>query len=87
MAEYVGVYGVRTVSLENGVLKYTREGMGVKLEMQEIEEDLFVLVLPANARSSGVPNVRFNRDEQGNVVGLSLINPDDSVMETVKKDG
>ena len=87
MAEYVGVYGVRTISLENGVLKYTREGMGVKLEMQEIEEDLFVLVLPANARSASVPNVRFNRDEQGSVVGLSLINPDGSVMETVKRDG
>ena len=87
MAEYVGVYGVRTISLEDGVLKYTREGMGVKLDMQEIEEDLFGLVLPANARSQGTPNIQFNRDDQGTVVGFSLINPDGSVMETVTKDG
>ncbi len=86
MAEYVGVYGVRTISLDDGVLKYTREGMGVKLEMQEIEKDLYTLVIPSNTRSASVPNVRFNRDEQGSVVGLSLISPDGSVMETTNKD-
>lgn len=86
LAEYVGVYGVRTISLDNGVMNYTREGMGVKLEMQKIEKDLYSLVIPSNARSTSAPNVRFNRDERGSVIGLSLINPDGSVMETTSKD-
>lgn len=88
MAEYAGVYGVRTISLEKGVLKYTREGMEIKLDMKELEKDLFGLVLPANARPGGPPpNIRFNRDEQGTIVGFALITPDGSVMETVKRDG
>ncbi len=87
LAEYVGVYGVRSISLDGGMLKYTREGMGARLDMQVIEDDLYKLVIPSNARSSNaVPNVRFNRDEQGTITGFSLIGPDGSVVESAEKD-
>ncbi len=86
LAEFVGTYGQRTISLAGGVLKYQRQGMGARLDMREIEDDLFELVLPAGARAAQPPpNVRFDRDEAGDIVGFTLIGQDGTLMESAPR--
>lgn len=86
LSAYTGQYGDQTVSLEDGQLRYRREGMSISLALEEIEPDLFAIMLPAGAQSSApLPTIRFDRDEEGAVVGLSLLEPDGTFRESSKK--
>ena len=85
--EFVGQYGVRTITQVDGSLHYRREGMQTTLEMKEEAPDTFRLILPANARSAGpIPTIVFERGADGSVTGFRMEDSEGNVMETVPKD-
>lgn len=70
--EFTGWYGnkVREVYLENGEMYLRRNEF--KLKLVQIEGDLYEMVyhIPVN---NELPNVRFDRDENRTVIGLTFI--------------
>lgn len=89
-AVYQGSYEGRDVQMENGLLTYYREGMMNSIELGYIGEDRFEIVVPPGAvvqsrDGHAIPTFRFDRDDDGKVVSLSLIAPSGELMATHPK--
>ncbi len=83
-SEYAGKYGMRSVFVQDGKLMYQRDG-GLALELKSLGDDTFELTLPAGTRTATpLPNVRFDRDDDKQVKGFSLVRGDE-VEEYVEK--
>ncbi len=81
---YAGKYGTRTVFLDDGKLKYQRDG-GRALELKPLGNDTFRLATPQGVRAIlALPNVRFERDDEQRVKGFSLVR-EGKVEEYVEK--
>lgn len=63
LSAYVGVYGPRTISLEDGQLYSQREG-GPKFKIYPLTQDLFAFEGPDYVR------LRFQRNESGAITGV-----------------
>ncbi|MEQ8763121.1 MAG: S41 family peptidase [Planctomycetota bacterium] len=81
---FVGQFGERSIFIEGKSLKYRRTG-GPALELKPLGDDRFRMAAPAGVRA-WLPDVRFDRNEQGEVTGFTLLR-DGEVEEVVKKDG
>lgn len=87
LQKYVGKYGnERKVWIEDGTLNYQREG-SVPLKLEQIEKDLYKLTLPmANARPANeLPFVRFDRNSENHISGLTLVFDDGRVVGKFEK--
>ncbi len=85
LAEYVGKYGIRSVFLDDGILKYQREG-GPPIRIVRKDGDLFRFDLDENMRAAvSLPDLRFERDAAGTVRQLSLIRGDGSVEAVLER--
>ncbi len=83
LKSFVGNYGNRNVFFEAGKLRYQREG-GPAVDLIPTGKDRFRLKTPAGVRSAlALPDIRFDRDNEKNVVGFSLI-LDGKIIESVK---
>lgn len=71
LQEYAGNYGIRTVSVENGELMFSREN-GPKIKLIESGEETYDLDIPVSPK----PRVRFARDAQGKVNGFYMTGAD-----------
>ncbi len=82
----VGRYGgVRSITCEDGVLYIQRDG-SIKLELRKINDNLYQGQLPEGMKAINVlPNIRFERDSNKQVIGLTFINKDGK-EDFVKKD-
>ena len=71
--DYTGWYGgkVRRVFIEDGEMYLQRTGSS-KLKLVELEKDLYEMVFHT-AVMNELPNVRFERDEDGEVSGLTFV--------------
>lgn len=80
-----GSYGdeVRTIFMEKGIL-YIQRGSSPKLEMAYLEEDLYQITFPQPVRNE-LPKVRFERNEEGKVRGMTFVFKDGR-EEFTKKD-
>ena len=82
---YVGQYGVRKVFVEGGKLKYQRQG-GPAIALNPLGNDTFRMRTPPGVRSAlALPHVRFERDDEKNVKGFSLVR-DGQVESYVEKE-
>ncbi len=72
-----GRYGnLRNVTLENGFYYSQRDG-SLKLKLSEVGDDLYEVHLPAGFKAMNeLPTIRFERDDDDRVIGLSLLYPD-----------
>lgn len=89
-AEYAGSYEGRKIEFKNDILTYQQEGMPTAVQLSPTGTDTFELLIPAGAVVQGghngpIPSFLFNRDEDGDVVSLSFVLPDKSIMGTVLK--
>lgn len=87
LQNYVGEYGPeRKIWIENGALNYQRED-SIPLKLEQVEKDLYKLTLPmANARPANeLPNVRFDRNSENEVTGLTLVFDDGRVAGQFEK--
>lgn len=73
MTDYSGTYGdnMRKIFKEKGVL-YIQRGSSPKLEMAFLEKDLYQITFPQPVRNE-LPKVRFERNEQGRVRGMTFL--------------
>ena len=71
LSEYAGQYGETTITWEGNKLYTKRPTVAIKLELQRKEDDLFKIILPANARGN-VPDLRFNR-ENGKIISVTTV--------------
>jgi hypothetical protein len=77
--------GVRSITLENGIYHIQRDG-SIKLTLVEAGDNLYEVQLPAGMRAKNeLPKIRFEWDDTGRVIGLTLIYPDGR-EEFVNKD-
>jgi predicted aspartyl protease len=67
LQEYVGRYGERTISFEDGALYLQRQG-GPKLRLVFVSKDEFTLEMVPAAR------IKFIRDESGKITELNVLN-------------
>lgn len=83
--EYAGWYGesARRVFLEAGQL-YLQRSDGPKLKLSEIKRDLFKMTFDLPVRNE-LPTIRFERDENKIVIGLTFLF-EDGREDFVKKD-
>lgn len=88
LKEYEGQYGSeRFIRIDNeGYLTYKREG-GIDLRMEKIDKDYYKLRLAqSNMRAAkALPHLRFNRNEQNKVKGITLVFDDGRVAGTYEK--
>jgi hypothetical protein len=83
--EYEGQYGSRRVFVQDGALRYQREG-GPAVPLARIEGDLFRFNLDPNMRSPvPLPNIRFDRDPSGTVVKITALMEDGTVQDVFEK--
>jgi len=64
MKSYTGIYGDRTITVENGTLYYQREGRQ-KFQMTPMSNDTFMF------KEIDYFRIRFEKDSNGNVTGLT----------------
>ncbi|MCE7991661.1 MAG: hypothetical protein HEP71_06765 [Roseivirga sp.] len=85
ITDYSGTYGdkLRSIFKENGDL-YIQRGSSPKLKMALLEEDLYQITFPQPVRNE-LPKVRFERNEQGKVRGMTFVYKDGR-EEFTKKD-
>ena len=91
LQEYIGTYAGRIISLSDSTLTYHREGMPMPTTLKELGDDTFEVVIPPGARVRGAidgkfPSFLFDRNSEGEVISLSIIHPDGSVMATHEKE-
>ena len=91
MKEYVGTYEGRTIIANNGKLSYQNQGMPSPVQLKEIADDTFEIVIPAGAIVRGAtdgkfPTIKFKRNESGAVEILEFVNPDGSVKGSYSKE-
>lgn len=83
--DYVGAYEQRKIFTQDGKLYLQRDG-GPALELAPIEKDLFDMVLPSGARSNTpLPDVRFVRNENGEITHFDFLRENGTIETTVKK--
>ena len=88
--EYAGSYEGRVFTVYKNTLSYKRDGMPMPAQLKPIGDDEFEIIIPAGAQVRGAingqfPTMKFNRNEKGIVVSVSIIAPDKSVMGTHAK--
>ena len=77
--------GVRNITFENGALYIQRDG-SIKMKLVETENHLYRPELPGGmVPRNKLPGIRFEKDDQGNVIGLTFVH-DDGSEEYVLKD-
>lgn len=71
---YLGWYGghVREILVENDEM-YLKRGDGPRLKLDRISEDLYKMTFNNAAVMNELPNVRFEKDDLGKVIGLTFI--------------
>ena len=88
LKEFEGKYGSeRFIRIDdNGYLTYKREG-GIDLRMEKVDTDYYKLSLAqSNMRlANELPNVRFNRNEENKVTGITLVFDDGRIAGNYKK--
>ena len=88
---YTGEYGARTITMSGTHLQYQREGMPSSVQMKAVGIDEFELVIPAGAQVRGagpggaLPTIRFNRDSDGAVESLSIVESNGTIRETAAR--
>ncbi|NNF33974.1 MAG: hypothetical protein HKN68_07690 [Saprospiraceae bacterium] len=85
---YVGKYeGGRSIWIEDGQLKYQREG-GSPLDLKKREEHIYKIHLPSDGSTSyNLPSVRFDINPNGEIESMTLIFQDGRApMGPYKKD-
>ncbi|MBK7871220.1 MAG: S41 family peptidase [Saprospiraceae bacterium] len=80
LQEYAGNYGIRTVSVENDELMFSREN-GPKIKMIESGKETYDLDIAVTPK----PRVRFARDAQGKINGFYLIQNDGNEVFNERK--
>ena len=84
--DYAGTYGIRSVFVADGVLRFQREG-GPAIRLARKKGELFRFDLNPNQRAAAeLPDVRFDRDEDGMVYQISLVRPDGSIEQVLARD-
>jgi hypothetical protein len=78
MKDFVGSYGMRTISFEDGALHLQRQG-GPKIKLVPVGKDEYTLEVSPTAR------INFVRDESGKVVEVRVLNQAGK-WESSKKD-
>jgi len=83
--EYTGWYGgnERRIFLEDGEM-YLQRGGAPKLKLVKLGDNLYEMVFPMPVTNE-LPNISFNRDETGKVIGLTF-HFEDGREDFVKKD-
>lgn len=81
--EYTGRYGERRIFLENGQL-YLQRGNAATLKLEKINDDLYKMTLDMPVINE-LPRVRFERDKNKKVTGLTFLFKDEH-KKFVKKD-
>lgn len=75
LKKYIGQYGIRTISLEFGKLRYLREG-GMKLDLEAVDAVTFRLKLPEGVMARNpLPDVRFDQNKEGKITGFTMLHP------------
>lgn len=92
LTDYEGSFEGREFLVENGDLTYFRAGMMDSITLAVIGEDHFDIVIPPGAvvQTQGnheIPTFQFNRDEDGNVVSLSILAPGGELMSEHPRTG
>ncbi|UCE19604.1 MAG: clan AA aspartic protease [Gemmatimonadota bacterium] len=84
--QFCGRYGgVRSVTFENGALYIQRDGT-IKMKLVENDDHLYRPELTGGmVPMNKLPRIRFERDDQGIVIGLTFVH-DDGSEEFVPKD-
>ncbi len=88
LKQYAGSYGPRNILFKNGELMYQREGMPMAISLEELGDDSFAIIIPEGAQVRGaaahgpIPIFVFNRNDDGEIVSLSLVDPDGNIMST-----
>ena len=84
--QFCGRYGgVRSITFENGALYIQRDG-SIKMKLVEAETHIYRPELPGGmVPMNKLPGIRFEKDDQGNVIGLTFVH-DDGREEFVPKD-
>ncbi len=80
LQDYVGRYGERTISVEEGALYLQRQG-GQKIKLVPAAKDEFTIERIPNAR------IKFVRDEMGKVTEIQVLNRDGNWEKSKKETG
>jgi hypothetical protein len=80
LQEFIGVFGERKIFLEDGVLKYQREGQPV-YELEPMTKDLFSFV----DKAMFYVRIKFGRSQSGNVDKMILLYDTGQKSEVPKK--
>ena len=89
--DFVGSFGPRHITLSNDRLFFQRDGMPTSVQLELIETDTFKILIPPGAQvrtpagSSGMPSLLFNRDEDGTVISMSLVDEEGTVLSTSER--
>jgi hypothetical protein len=92
LEEYAGSYGPRKILLMGDKLMYKRDEMPTAVPMEEIGDDSFEIIIPAGAQVRGqaangpLPIFVFNRNDDGDIVSLSLVDGDGNILSTSDRD-
>lgn len=82
IAQYVGNYGVRQITVKEGKLYLQRlsgpQGEGPKLELSQVKRDEFALPATTEVR------FKFVRDAKGQIAELKVLNPDGAWESSAK---
>lgn len=80
LSQYVGQYGIRTISVEGETLHLQREN-GPKLPLVETGKDQFDLDIQLSPK----PGVRFERNPKGEITGFYLIQGENETFNSLTK--
>jgi hypothetical protein len=92
LSDYEGSFEGRDFQIESNTLTYFREGMQNSIGLEVIGDDHFAIVIPPGAvvqtrDDHPIPTFRFTRDEDGNVISLSILTPDGELMSEHPRTG
>lgn len=85
LSEYQGSFEGRDIRLEGNALTYFREGMPNSISLEVIGVDHFGIVIPPGAQvqthnNQPIPTFRFNRNEDGEVMSMAILDPSGSLI-------
>ncbi len=90
LADFVGMYGDRTVGLSGSNLTFQREGMPMAVSLEQVDTDTFEIVIPPGAVVQGhaegdMPQLVFARNEAGKVNMLRFVMKDGTEVASSSK--
>lgn len=85
LTDYEGSYEGRDFEVVDDVLTYFRQGMQSSIALEWIDMDHFRIIIPPGAQvqtrdGRPIPTFKFERDEDGKVIKMTILDPDGGVM-------